>query len=143
MKIDARILFSILNLAALAGWILLILLPRWKWTSRLVLSAAVPLAFSAVYLALIASTLGRADGDFSSLDGVARLFRNEWVLLGGWVHYLAFDMLVGIWQVKDSQRLSIPHLMVVPCLALTFMLGPIGFLAYCLVSSRYRRRAAQ
>jgi hypothetical protein len=59
-----------------------------------------------------------------------RLFTNEWAALAGWIHYLAFDLLVGTWEVKDSQERGISHWFVIPCLVLTFLLGPIGFLLY-------------
>jgi hypothetical protein len=49
------------------------------------------------------------------------------------VHYLAFDLFIGAWQVRDAQRLEVPHLLVVPCLALTFVVGPLGLLAYFIV----------
>jgi ABA DEFICIENT 4-like len=32
--------------------------------------------------------------------------------------------------VRDASRRGIPHLLVIPCLLLTFMFGPIGFMAY-------------
>ena len=70
---------------------------------------------------------------FSSLDGVASLFANRWLLLAGWTHYLAFDLLVGVWEVHDSRDRRIPHLLVIPCLALTFMFGPAGWLLYQLI----------
>jgi hypothetical protein len=53
--------------------------------------------------------------------------------LAGWIHYLAFDLLVGIWEVRDSHERGVPHWLVIPCLFFTFMLGPIGFLLYCAV----------
>ncbi len=135
-------LFTICNLVALAGWILLIFLPRWKWTSRIALSGALPLALAAVYLVLVVTTLPKSEGGFDSLAEVAKLFRNDWVLLAGWVHYLVFDLFVGSWEVRDSQKLGVPHLIVVPCLILTFLFGPIGFLAYHLVSLKARRKEA-
>jgi len=131
-------LFTICNFAALAGWVLLVFLPRWKWTSRIVLSGAAPLALAVVYLVLAATTLPKAEGGFGSLAEVAKLFRNDWVLLAGWVHYLVFDLFVGSWEVRDSQRLGVSHWLVIPCLILTFMLGPIGFLAYHLVRLKAR-----
>ena len=139
MKINPETLFSATNMLAMAGWLLLIFMPRWRWTSRLVISGVIPMMLATVYLVLIVTTFGRSEGGFGSLAGVAQLFQNHWVLLAGWVHYLAFDLFVGSWEVKDAQQLSIPHLLVVPCLALTFFLGPIGFLAYMLVSFKYRR----
>jgi hypothetical protein len=74
--------------------------------------------------------IGRGPGDFQTLAGVSALFSSPWVLLAGWIHYLAFDLLVGVWEVRDSRSRGIPHLLVVPCLALTFMFGPAGWLLY-------------
>ena len=89
-----------------------------------------PLVLSAVYSVLVILFFGSAEGDFSSLDGVAQLFRNRNILLAGWIHYLAFDFFVGSWELKDAQENHIPHLLLAPCLILTFLFGPLGFLAY-------------
>jgi len=59
-----------------------------------------------------------------------KLFTNQWATLAGWIHYLAFDLFVGSWEVKDSQSRGISHWFVIPCVILTFLLGPIGFLLY-------------
>lgn len=139
---NAETLFSVCNSVALAGWLLLIFLPRWRWTARLVLSGVIPLLLSAVYLVLIILFFGRGEGGFGSLAEVARLFQQPFVLLAGWVHYLAFDLFVGSWEVRDGQKLGVPHLLIVPCLVLTFLLGPIGFAAYHLVRLIWKRRSA-
>ena len=122
--------FSLLNTIALAGWILLAVLPGRRWVTDIVTSVAIPALLAMAYVALIVSTFGRAEGSFSSLAGVSSLFREPWVLLAGWVHYLAFDMLIGNWEVRDSRARGIPHLLVVPCLVLTFLFGPAGWLLY-------------
>jgi hypothetical protein len=57
-------------------------------------------------------------------------FSNDWHLLAGWVHYLAFDLFIGSWQVRDAQKHRVPHLAVVPGLILTFLFGPVGLLLY-------------
>lgn len=134
-------LFSITNGIALIGWLLLVFAPRWKWTDKLVGSGLIPLLLATVYLILIVLFFGRAEGGFGSLAEVGKLFRNEWAVLTGWVHYLAFDLFIGNWELRDSQKLGISHLFVVPCLFFTFMLGPIGLLAYFAVSHRARRMA--
>jgi hypothetical protein len=64
------------------------------------------------------------------------------VLLAGWIHYLAFDLFVGSWEVRDAQRVGIHHLFVVPCLVLTVLFGPIGLLLYLLLRAALRRRLA-
>ena len=125
----AEQLFSIVNLAALLSWIALALLPRLRWITTVVTALVVPMMLAAVYVALLALNWG-GPGGFSSLAGVALLFSNPWVLLAGWVHYLAFDLLVGTWEVQDSRTRGVPHLLVIPCLFLTFMFGPAGWLLY-------------
>jgi hypothetical protein len=123
-------LFSIANTIAAVSWVLLAVLPRRRWVTGAVTGTVVPALFAVLYIGLIVSTFGRAEGGFSTLAGVAALFTNSWMLLAGWVHYLAFDLLIGTWEVRDAQARGIPHLYVVPCLILTFLFGPAGWLLY-------------
>jgi hypothetical protein len=123
-------IFSILNLIAMGGWILLIALPRFRVVADLITAAIVPGLFALAYAAILVTKWGQGDGGFSSLTGVAQLFANPWLLLAGWAHYLAFDLLVGSWEVRDARSRGIPHLLVVPCLLLTFLFGPVGWLLY-------------
>jgi hypothetical protein len=126
-------LFGVCNLVAVAGWLALIVA---LWTRRPASLAAtfggtvIPLTLALVYLALIASHIAGAPGGFSTLQAVADLFSNRWLLLAGWVHYLAFDLFIGSWEARDAARHGIPHLLVIPCLALTFLFGPVGLLLY-------------
>jgi hypothetical protein len=75
---------------------------------------------------------GGTPGGFGSLAAVALLFANRWMLLAGWIHYLAFDLFIGSWEVRDAQKNGVPHVLVIPSLALTFMFGPAGLLLYFL-----------
>lgn len=127
---NTEILFSILNTAVLPAWLLLILAPRWRWTRRVVGSGAYSFGYALVYTVLIATFFTHSDGGFSSLAEVQRLFANPFLLIAGWVHYLAFDLLVGSWIVRDAQYQGIHHGWVVPCLVLTFLFGPIGWASY-------------
>ena len=126
-------IFSILNLTALAAWVLLILLPRVRWVTHVV-PVVVPVALAVVYVALLAASLGKAEGGFSSLAAVRALFDNPLALLAGWAHYLAFDLFIGGWEIRDSQQRGISHLFIVPVLILTFLFGPVGLLLYFAIS---------
>ena len=127
--------FDILNLIALVAWVLLVLSPRLpRWTSTL-MGAAVPALLAAAYVALVLANWAGSEGGFSSLSEVAALFSNPWILLAGWTHYLAFDLLVGNWEMRDAQARGIPYLLVLPCLGLTFLFGPAGWLLYGIVRS--------
>ncbi len=123
-------LFQICNSAAPIGWLLMAVAPRWTWTRKIVLSGLYPLILGLVYLGIIVLTFGESEGDFNSLAGVTRLFENPYALTAGWIHYLAFDMFIGAWEVTDSQKHGISHWLVIPCLFLTLMFGPIGLITY-------------
>ena len=129
----AEQIFSIANLLAVAGWVILIVAGRVRWVASLVTGAILPLLFALLYSFLIAAHWGEKTGGFGTLAQVHALFTNDWLLLAGWVHYLAFDLFVGSWQVRDAQKHKIPHLLIVPALIFTFMFGPIGLLLYCFI----------
>jgi hypothetical protein len=124
--------FSILNLLTAAAWLPLVGLPRVRWAVRIV-PVLMPAVLAVVYTVLVAWTLPWSEGGFSSLSGVRALFANPWILLAGWTHYLAFDLFVGGWEVRDAQQRGIAHLFVVPVLVVTFLVGPAGLLLYLIV----------
>lgn len=122
-------LFPIANLLALGAWILLAVFPRHPTVTTFT-GTIVPASLGAAYVVLLAVMWGGTSGGFATLADVARLFSNRWLLLAGWIHYLAFDLLIGHWEVRDAHRRNIPHVLVVPSLALTFLFGPAGWLLY-------------
>ena len=132
--------FQFCTKLAMLSWVLLIVLPRWRWTARFVTACAIPSLLAVLYIYLAATYVFTADGGFSSLRQLSQLFQNPHVLLAGWIHYLAFDLFVGSWEVRDAQQLGIHHLLVVPALALTFMLGPAGLLLYFVIRWSMKRR---
>ena len=123
-------LFSLASALAALSWILLATLGWKRWVSTTVTGFVIPLLLGALYLFLIAGHWGERTGDFSSLAGVEQLFQNPWLLLAGWVHYLAFDLFIGSWEVRDAAERGIRHWVVIPCLFFTFMFGPVGLLLY-------------
>jgi hypothetical protein len=132
-------LFSLCGAAILPCWLLLVFLPRWSWTQRITTFVA-PLLLAALYAWLLLTGPKAPGGGFNSLQQVAALFSVPAALLAGWIHYLAFDLFIGSWEVRDSQRLKISHWLVVPCLVLTFLFGPIGLALYLLLRAGLRKQ---
>ena len=126
-------IFSIVNLVALAGWVLLAVLPGRQWVTSLITAAVIPAMLAVIYVVVLGLHWGDTDGGFGSLSQVATLFSSRWALLAGWTHYLAFDLLVGTWETRDARARGISHWLVLPCLFLTFMFGPAGWLLYMVV----------
>jgi hypothetical protein len=126
--------FQYVNQIAMVGWLLLIVAPKWQWTKKIVLSGGITMIFAVTYLVLFVKGIENFDvNSFSTLEGVMALFTVPEAVLMGWVHYLAFDLFVGMWEVTNAQRHGISHWLVIPCLFLTFMLGPIGLLTYMIL----------
>jgi hypothetical protein len=125
-------LFSLCNFLVLPGWALLILAPRWQWTLGVVSSGLIPFVLALVYAGLFASRLSLmpAGGGFGSLEALMVLYTDPYLITVGWIHYLAFDLFVGCWELRDAQDKGIAHWLVVPCLLMTFILGPVGLGAY-------------
>jgi hypothetical protein len=135
---DLERIFSVAGAIAMSGWLLLVFFPR-NSIARLISGIVMPIALSIFYLILIASNIRGAEGGFGSLADVATLFQKQELLLAGWIHYLAFDLFIGAWEVRDAQRNQIPHLLVIPSLLMTFMLGPIGLLFYLAIRTAKTR----
>ena len=101
-------IFSIVNLLAIGAWIVLAVAARRR-RATLVVTTAVPALLSVLYVAIIGAAWRGSDGGFSSLSAVATLFESRWLLLAGWTHYLAFDLLIGSWEARDAaERISPP-----------------------------------
>jgi antibiotic biosynthesis monooxygenase (ABM) superfamily enzyme len=124
-------IFSAANMMAFAMWFLLIILPNWKATRFLINYKVIPILLSIVYaFYIIQSLISGPAMDFGSLKAVMKLFTVENAVLAGWLHYLVFDMLVGMWMVDQNKSLKIHPVIMAPCLLGTFMIGPIGFVLF-------------
>lgn len=125
--------FKVANTAALLCWILLMFLPRY---SRLLQSlrygmiGGLGLAYSIVIALHFFKVKG---GGFDSLESVKVLFSSDAIVFAGWLHYLAFDLFVGLWIAETADRIGVHRIWQIPVLFATFMFGPFGLLLfYCI-----------
>ena len=125
---DWNKLFSVMNSAALLGWLVLIAAPRGWRPLALLPRYAIPAAISVLYVALIGAYFASAGGGFGSIAEVRRLFDSDPVLVAGWGHYLAFDLLIGTMLAERLGRAGVGRLLQAPVLGMTFMFGPAGWL---------------
>ncbi len=126
-------IFSLANMLAMIMWLLMLIVPNWKPTRFLVDHKIIPIALSALYGFYIIQTMTQGiEMNFGSLEGVMGLFSHESATLAGWLHYLAFDLIVGMWMITQNRTIGIHPLLMIPCLLGAFMLGPIGFLVFIL-----------
>lgn len=139
----AALLFQIANTLVLPFWLLLVLLPRARVTRVVVHGAGPGVVFGLAYgAAILLGQPGPEGGGFGSLAEVQVLFSSPYLLTAGWIHYLVFDLFVGSWIARDAAQRGVPHLATVPCLLLTFLLGPLGYLAYLALRAVLVRKRA-
>lgn len=137
----ADTLFQSASLLAMAGWVVLVLSPLSpRWSDRIA-GLAIPAVLSLGYTGLVLAFWSRAAGGFDSLPSVMRLFTQPEIALAGWVHYLAFDMLIGAWIARTARAEGIAFALVLPCLALCFLFGPAGYLTFTLLRASRNLRA--
>lgn len=132
---------SVLNVPVLLSWGLMLLAPRTRLARWWLQSDAVPLFIGLVYAAIMLPLLPGLLKAFGSFEGIVGAFGDERLVFAGWIHYLAFDLLVGRVVLADAQRRGIPHLAIVPSLLATFLTGPFGYLLYALTRLAVRRAA--
>jgi len=125
-------IFRLSSLLVLPFWTLMILLPRWRWTTRIMRSSLTSVAPAALYMALVLPRSREIWPIVSrpTLSGIALLLGSPAGATIAWIHFLAFDLFVGRWIYLDSKERQISAWLISPVLFFTLMLGPLGFLLY-------------
>lgn len=124
------LIFDGANLFVLPFWALMILLPNWTGTRRVMSSPWPFVALASLYLYLFirAITPDTAQALASpQLADIAQAFGQEPVVLTGWVHFLVMDLFVGRWIYEEGQRTGV---WVWHSLLLALFAGPLGLLSH-------------
>lgn len=133
-------LFQITNAVALAAWILLAVFTYKPWIGKFIVGVVIT-GLTLLYTGLVFSAFSPEDvKNFGTLEGIKGLFADDRMVLVGWIHYLAFDLLAGWYITRDANRHQISRLILLPCLLFTFMLGPFGLLLYFLARFSHTRK---
>lgn len=138
--------FGAVNMLALAGWVALILLPRWPALLSAVLYLGVGLlclVYATGLVGVVSGLIPNPQGggaDFSTIAGVRAIFASDAGVTIGWTHYLAFDLFVGLWIARDGDAKGISRLLQAPILFATLMAGPLGLGLWLLVREPAARR---
>ncbi|MFC7548999.1 ABA4-like family protein [Plantactinospora sp. GCM10030261] len=137
-------LFALTFVVAAPFWALMILLPSWSWTRRIIGSPLIVLPPVLIYALLVIPAMGDVLPAVASptLDGVRDLLGTPDGTAAAWAHMIAFDLFVGRWAWLDSRDRGVPALVMAPVLVLTILLGPLGLAAYLAVRTRWHQPAA-
>jgi hypothetical protein len=125
--------FQLVNLIAIAAWVIMIGFPARKNTSKGIINGVI-LVLCLFYFSLIINWITKgAVGGFDSLASVMLLFKDQKAMLAGWIHYLAFDLFVGLWITQNAQLMGVKRWVLIVIQLFTFMFGPIGLGLYMII----------
>jgi hypothetical protein len=118
-----ELVFTLSNLVTLPFWLLMIFLPHWRWTRRLMDSVWPIMIPALIYAALVAPRLPALLVSLAnpSLPAIAALLGTPEGTTLAWAHFLAFDQFVGRWAYLDSRERGLTAWLASP--ALFFMLA--------------------
>ena len=123
-------LFNFANLLVLPFWALMILLPNWNVTRKVMESYLPFVVLAGTYLYLFVTSITPENAAALSnpqLADIARFFSNETAAATGWIHFLVMDLFVGRWIYWEGQKTGI---WTIHSLALCLFAGPIGVLSH-------------
>jgi hypothetical protein len=121
--------FQLLNLVVLPWWGAFLAAPRSRTARVMASHGGIFVALGAIYSSLLARALVGDSGGGFDLAGLQRAFQNPTAFLAGWTHYLAFDLFVGAWIVREALRIDVEAR---PFLFFTWIAGPIGLAGFLL-----------
>ena len=137
MSLDS--MFALANAIGLVGWVALLFAPFNR--STLVAVARIAGAALCIFYVVTFVKTGSPQMPIDySLTGIAAFFGVPGYLLAGWIHYLAFDLWIGSWEVEEAGRTGMHHWVVLPCLLLTYLLGPVGLLLFLVARAMSAKR---
>jgi hypothetical protein len=127
---NLSVLFDISNVFVLPFWALMILLPNWGVTRKIMGSVLPFVALAVLYIYLFINSLDpESAAAFANpqLSDLARLFSDDRVMITGWTHFLVMDLFVGRWIYWEGQRSGV---WTVHSLVLCLFAGPMGLLSH-------------
>ena len=143
------LVFTIANYYALLMWLILAFAPRSDIVMKGLFfggSGLLALTYAVIIIPLMTGMIdgGGSGGtpDFSSLAGVKALLSSDGGATIGWIHYLSFDLFVGIWVARNADSHNIPRWVQFPILFFVLMLGPLGLTLYLLLRFFWRNKVA-
>ena len=139
-------LYMWINLGVLPFWFILIVFPQ-SHLSRIFVTSIFPIfILSGVYIFILyKSYLIGYDFDdnftlYLGLTELSRLFEDHLYIMIFWTHFIAINIFIGGWIVKDSQKFSINKVLLALPLILTYLIGPLGLFLYWIIRIFYAKR---
>ena len=139
------ILYYWVNLGVLPFWLILIFFPTSSLCRYFVTSIFPFIILSGAYIFLLyKSYISSYNFDdnfrlYMGIDDITDLFSDKNFLMMFWIHFIAINLFVGGWVVKDSQKFMVNKFLLLIPLIIIYLVGPLGLLVYWLIRIFYAK----
>ncbi len=128
-------LFNLSNTAVLPFWALMVLVPNWNWTRKIMGSLLYFVPLILLYVYFISGSLNEETAAAlanPNLADIARFFSDETAAATGWTHFLVMDLFVGRWVYWEGQKTGVwaRH-----SILLCLFAGPLGLLSHIITAA--------
>jgi len=134
------------NYGVLPFWLMLIIIPNSKFTQFFLNSVVIPLILTTAYIYIVYQIFILDEPFFDvfkiyvSLDNLYTLFSVENFLLVFWLHFLALNLFLGNWIVRNGIKYNMPRGLIIVPLILVYFTGPLGLVLYWFLRIFYAKR---
>ena len=135
--IDALFWFS--SLYILPFWLMMWFAPNHARTKQMMSNewlflAPLLVAYSLAVAPHVLDILLAFSSEMPTPESVVEMFDEDDIILVGWLHFLAFDLLAGRWTWQRLTEHQQPIFVTLPVLFLSMMVAPLGCLVGMLVN---------
>ena len=141
-----EMLYLWVNCGVLPFWFILIFFPQSHLCKYFVTSIFPIILLGGVYIFMLYQSYINAydfDKNFMLYIGIAELselFSDTTFLIMFWIHFVAINLFVGGWIVKDSQKFWVNRYLLGVPLIITYLIGPLGLFIYWFIRLFYAKR---
>ena len=138
-------IYLIANWGVVPFWLLLIFMPSHNITKFFSHSIIAPLLLAVAYVFLtrqviIEENIFEGFKLYLGLGSLGEIYSNESLRLIFWLHFLAISLFIGSWIARDCERYMVPKILSIPCIIITYFVGPVGIVIYWFVRIFYAKK---
>ena len=134
------------NFGILPFWLMLIIIPNYKFTQFFVNSIILPLILSTIYIYIFYQAILLDEPIFDilkiylNLDNLYTVFATESFLLIFWLHFISLNLFLGSWVSRDGVKYNMSRGLVSVPLVLVYFTGPLGLVLYWIIRVFHAKR---
>ena len=127
-------LLYIVKIVTIPMWVLMVILPEWKLTRHFIDNRTAPKILFYLFITYLILSLQSIEGfGLYNFGPAIELITIGNVILALKVLFISWDLMIGMWILNNAKESNLSHLLIIPCLVITYYVAPLGALLFVLV----------